>query len=248
MSMLNFRIYSMTSKTTPQSTIKNADTIIPDSGLVAKLGSEFIGTLALVLIGCGSAVIAGTYIGFLGISLAFGLTVTAMAYAVGGISGGHFNPAVTFGLWIAKKIDTNRALLYVIAQIIGAVAGSSILYIMTSAGYGQNFIQPGFTPVAAVVGEFMFTALFLLVILGSTVKSAATTHAPLAIGFFLTLAHLVLIPVTGTSLNPARSIAPAIYAGGASLEQLWIFIVIPLLGAAAGALFWKYVLNDTESE
>jgi aquaporin Z len=217
-----------------------------EPNMIVKLSSEFIGTMALVLIGCGSVVIAGAQgkIDYLGISLAFGLTITCMAYTFGAISGGHFNPAVTVGLLINNKIKPLTGAMYIIAQVLGAIIGSGILYLVNTFNpnqFGQNVINPNYTMQAGIIGEFVFTALFIIVILGSTAKIANSKFAPLAIGFFLTLAHLVLIPVTGTSLNPARSVGPALFAQGLALEQIWIFILIPILGAIFGGLVWKYI-------
>lgn len=212
--------------------------------MFSKLTAEFLGTFALVLIGCGSAVIAGKEVGFLGISLAFGLTVTVMAYAFGSISGGHFNPAVTFGLLLNRLIKINDAVWYVLAQTLGAIAGSTVLLNLNSGGFGQNFIQSGYNMTSGIIGELVFSILFMIVILASTSKNANTKFAPIAIGLMLTLAHIVLIPVTGTSLNPARSFGPALYAGGDALNQLWIFVLFPMLGTGIGALIWKYMLSN----
>lgn len=203
-----------------------------------RLFAEFIGTLALVLIGCGSAVIAGDKVGYLGISFAFGLTVTCMAYAVGGISGGHFNPAVTLSQVLLKKNTVIEGVYYVIAQIIGAVAGSGLLALISNqtAKLGQNVSGAGYNTTQAFIAELVFTFLFIYVIIGVTSTYSHNKFAGIAIGFMLVLAHIVLIPVTGTSVNPARSLAPALFVGGDALNQLWIFIIAPLLGSALAVL------------
>jgi aquaporin Z len=211
-----------------------------------RIFAEFIGTLALVLIGCGSAVIAnsptitgGNNIGFLGISLAFGLTVTCLAYAVGGISGGHFNPAVTLSQVLLKNTTAMDGLYYVIAQIGGAFTGSALLLAIlgTNTGqFGANKIQEGFNPVSGFIGELVFSFLFIYVIIGVTSSYSHNKFAPLAIGLMLVLCHIILIPVTGTSVNPARSLAPAVFSGGEYLNQVWIFIIAPLFGSSLAVL------------
>jgi aquaporin Z len=203
-----------------------------------RLFAEFIGTLALVLIGCGSAVIAGDKIGFLGISFAFGLTVTCLAYAVGGISGGHFNPAVTLSQVLLKKNSITDGIYYVIAQIAGACAGSGLLALITNQTkkMGANMAGDGYTTTQSFIAELVFTFLFIYVIIGVTSTYSHNKFAGLAIGFMLVLAHIVLIPVTGTSVNPARSLAPALFVGGEAMNQLWIFIIAPLLGSALAVL------------
>ena len=221
----------------------------------AKHLAEFIGTFTLVFGGCGSAVLAAAFpevgIGLLGVSLAFGLTVLCMAYAVGGISGGHFNPAVTLGLIAAGRFDAKEAPLYVAAQLAGAVAAAAVLYVIVSgqAGFtgvggfasnGYGAASPGgYSLVSALVIEVVLTALFLVVILGATSAAAPAGFAPIAIGLALTLIHLVSIPVTNTSVNPARSTGVALFAEGPALGQLWLFWVAPLLGAVLGALIWR---------
>ncbi len=227
-----------------------------------RLFAEFIGTFWLVLGGCGSAVLAAGYpdvgIGFAGVALAFGLTVLTMAYAVGGISGGHFNPAVSLGLAVAGRFEWKDLVPYWVAQVIGGIAGAAVLYVVASgvAGYtaggfasnGYDALSPGgYSMLAAMVTEIVLTALFVLIILGSTSKAAPVGFAPLAIGFGLTLIHLISIPVTNTSVNPARSIATAIFAQTGALGQLWLFIVAPLIGGALGAIVWKYLLAPGES-
>ena len=214
-----------------------------------KLGAEFLGTFWLVFGGCGSAVLAAAFpqvgIGLLGVSLAFGLTVLTMAYAVGHISGGHFNPAVTVGLFAAKRIPASEVLPYIIAQVIGAIVGAGALYLIASgkAGFdasasgfasnGYGLHSPGgYSLVAALVSEVVMTFMFLVIILGSTDRRAAVGMAPLSIGLALTLIHLVSIPVTNTSVNPARSTGPALFVGGWAIAQLWLFWVAPVVGAA----------------
>ena len=227
-----------------------------------KLSAEFIGTFWLVFGGCGSAILAAGFpevgIGFVGVSLAFGLTVLTMAYAVGGISGGHFNPAGSLGLAIAGRFAYKDLVPYWVAQVIGGVVGAAVLFVIASgvAGYtpggfasnGYDALSPGgYSLVAALVAEVVLTAFFLIVILGSTSKAAPAGFAPIAIGLSLTLIHLISIPVTNTSVNPARSIAAAIFAQNGALSQVWLFIVAPLIGAAIGAAIWKYVLSPGES-
>lgn len=216
--------------------------------------SELIGTMVLVLMGCGSAVFAGTdqpfaAVGTLGVAFAFGLSVVAMVYTIGKISGCHINPAITLGMLLAKKISGKDAGMYMLFQVIGAIIGSSILYFLakdsgsTTTLTGAN----GYTNlVPAFVAETVFTFIFLLVVFGSTSKGAPNNFAGLAIGLTLVLVHIVCIPVTGTSVNPARSIGPALFQGGESLSQLWLFIVAPFVGAALAAFTWKAI--DTEKE
>jgi aquaporin Z len=218
-----------------------------------KYTAEMIGTLALVLIGCGSAVIAGKEIGFYGISFAFGLTVLAMVYAIGSISGCHINPAITVAMWVAGKIKGKDAIGYVIAQCVGGVIGAGILWAIASGldgysraidGLGQNGFgvhsPAGYSMAACFIAEVVLTALFLFVIFGATHKDAPRGFAGLAIGFTLVLIHLVGIPITGTSVNPARSLGPAVFVGGDALAQVWLFIVAPIIGGVIAALIWKY--------
>lgn len=227
-----------------------------------KLSAEFIGTFWLVFAGCGSAVLAAGFpevgIGFVGVSLAFGLSVVTMAYAVGSISGGHFNPAVTLGLVLAGRADVRELVPYWIAQLLGGVVGAGILYIIASgvAGYvpggfasnGYDALSPGgYGMVSALLIEVVLTAVFLVVILGATSSSAPAGFGPLAIGLSLTLIHLISIPVTNTSVNPARSTAAAIFAQNGAIGQLWLFWVAPLVGAAIGALIWRYILAPGEA-
>jgi aquaporin Z len=219
--------------------------------------AELFGTFWLVLGGCGSAVLAAAFpgfgIGFLGVALAFGLTVVTMAYAVGHISGGHFNPAVSIGLVAGGRFPVNQLPGYIIAQLIGAVLAGGVLYLIASGkadfslaggfasnGYGDH--SPGkYSMLAALVCEVVMTAMFLIVILGSTDKRAPAGLAPLAIGLCLTLIHLISIPVTNTSVNPARSTGVALFAGGWALEQLWLFWVAPIIGAVLGASIYRYI-------
>jgi aquaporin Z len=225
-----------------------------------KLAAEVIGTFWLVLGGCGSAVLAAGFpevgIGLLGVSLAFGLTVLTMAYAVGGISGGHFNPAVTLGLGLAGRFDMKLLPAYWTAQVVGGILGATVLYLIVSGqagftgvggfasnGYGEAS-PGGFDMTAALVAEVVLTAGFLIVILGATAKGVPAGFAPIAIGLCLTFIHLVSIPVTNTSVNPARSTAVALFAEGPALSQLWLFWLAPLVGAAVGALIWKALLSD----
>ncbi|WP_204114663.1 aquaporin Z [Shimia biformata] len=220
-----------------------------------KLLAEVVGTFWLVLGGCGSAVLAAGVadvgIGWLGVSLAFGLTVLTMAYAVGHISGGHFNPAVTLGLVVAGRHDAKDMVPYWVAQVVGAVLAAVVLYVIAtgaagstgvggfaSNGYGDASPQ-GFSMMAGLVTEIVMTAFFLIIILGATSKGAPAGFAPIAIGLGLTLIHLISIPVTNTSVNPARSTGVALFADGPALGQLWLFWVAPLIGAALGAIIWK---------
>lgn len=226
--------------------------------LTHRLCAEFLGTLWLVLGGCGSAVLAGIFfnigIGLTGISLAFGLSVLTMAYAVGHISGGHFNPAVSVGLAVAGRFPKAEVLPYIAAQVVGAIAAAMILYIIATGkagfelgrfganGYGE--FSPGrFSLTSALVCEIVMTFFFLLIILGATDERAPKGFAPIAIGLALTLIHLISIPVTGTSVNPARSTGPALIVGGTALAQLWLFWVAPLIGAALGGIVYKTILQ-----
>ncbi len=227
-----------------------------------RLGAEFFGTFWLVLGGCGSAVLAAAFpdvgIGLTGVSLAFGLTVVTMAYAVGHISGGHFNPAVTLGLWAGGRIPASDVLPYWAAQVVGGVAAAAVLYLIASGkadfslsggfasnGYAEH--SPGqYSLMAALVCELVMTFFFLLVIMGSTDSRAPAGFAPLAIGLALTLIHLISIPVTNTSVNPARSTGPALFVGGWALAQLWLFWVAPLLGALAGGFVYKWLGGEVK--
>jgi len=220
-----------------------------------KLFAEFFGTFWLVFGGCGSAIFAAGFpelgIGFLGVALAFGLTVLTMAFAVGHISGGHFNPAVSIGLWAGGKFEAKDVLGYVIAQVIGAIAAAGVLYLIVSgktgfdgvggfAANGYDELSPGgFSMMSALVAEVVLTAFFLIVILGSTSLKVPKGFAPIAIGLALTLIHLISIPITNTSVNPARSLSQAIFADGAYLLQVWLFWVAPIVGAIIGGLIHK---------
>lgn len=218
--------------------------------------AEGIGTFALVLVGCGSAVIAGQYIGFLGISFAFGLTVLAMVYAIGHISGCHINPAITIAMLVSGKIKSKDALFYIIFQCAGAIIAAAIIlliatgqadYSLEGNGLGQNGygnLSPGgYSLLACFVAEVVLTALFLLVIFGSTSSKAPEGFAGLSIGFSLVLIHLIGIPITGTSVNPARSLGPALLVGGEAFLQLWLFWVAPIIGGVIAAIIWKYMYD-----
>lgn len=223
-----------------------------------RLGAEFLGTFWLVLGGCGSAVLAAAVptlgIGFAGVSLAFGLTVLTMAHAVGHVSGGHFNPAVSLGLVIGGRFAMKDLPGYVIAQVFGAIAAGGVLYLVASgkagfdvaAGFASNGYADhspgGYSMTAALVCEVVLTAFFLIVILGSTDARAPSGFAPIAIGLCLTLIHLISIPVTNTSVNPARSTGVAVFVGGWAVQQLWLFWVAPLVGAVLGGVIYKAVL------
>ena len=224
-----------------------------------KYVAEFIGTFSLVLFGCGSAVIAGISstgpggIGLLGISIAFGFAVVAMAYAIGGISGCHINPAVTIGVLTAGKMEVKDAVFYIVAQCLGGILGAAVLWLIVSGqpgftmgewalgsnGWGEGYLG-GYNTLSAFVIEAVMTFLFIFVILGTTSKFGNGAMAGLAIGVTLMLIHLVAIPVTGTSVNPARSLGPAVFAGGKALAQLWLFFVAPVTGAVLAALVWKF--------
>lgn len=216
--------------------------------------AELIGTMVLVLMGCGSAVFAGTgqpfaAVGTLGVAFAFGLAVLAMVYTIGKISGCHINPAITLGLLLSNKISGKDAGMYMVFQVVGAILGSAILYIIakdsgsTTTLTGAN----GYSNVLpAFIAETVFTFIFVLVVLGVTSKGAENKFAGVAIGLALVLVHIVCIPITGTSVNPARSIGPALFQGGEALSQLWLFIVAPFLGGAMAAFTWKAIDNDTE--
>ncbi|WP_447880898.1 aquaporin Z, partial [Serratia fonticola] len=221
----------------------------------------FFGTFWLVFGGCGSAVLAAAFpqlgIGFAGVALAFGLTVVTMAYAVGHISGGHFNPAVTMGLFAGGRFPAKDVIPYVVAQVIGGIAAAAVLYLVASGkaefdatasglasnGYGEHS-PGGYSLQAAIVIELVLTAFFLIVIHGATDKRAPAGFAPLAIGLALTLIHLISIPVTNTSVNPARSTAVAIFQGTWALQQLWVFWLVPLIGGVIGGLIYRCLLED----
>lgn len=219
--------------------------------------AEFIGTFWLVLGGCGSAVLAAAFpgvgIGLLGVSLAFGLTVLTMAYAIGPISGCHLNPAVSIGLWAGGRFPAKQLLPYIAAQVIGAIAAGGVLYLIASgkigfdvnAGFASNGYAEhspgGYSMLAALVCEVVMTMMFLVIILGATDKRAAPGFAPIAIGLGLTLIHLISIPVTNTSVNPARSTGVALYVGGWAIEQLWLFWLAPIVGAVLGAMIYRFI-------
>ena len=218
--------------------------------------AELLGTLVLVFIGCGSAVIAGTHVGFLGIAIAFGVAVLAMVYAIGSISGCHINPAITIAMLVSGKIKGKDAGMYIVAQCVGAVIGAGLLFVVASGlsgydinvnGLGQNGYDKhspdGYTMAAVFVAEVILTMIFLLVIFGATSKSAPAGFAGIAIGLSLTMIHIVGIPISGTSVNPARSLGPALFVGGDALAQLWLFWVAPIIGGVIAAVIWKYVLE-----
>jgi aquaporin Z len=228
--------------------------------MTKKMGAEFIGTFWLVLGGCGSAVLAAAFpdvgIGLLGVSLAFGLTVLTMAYAIGHISGCHLNPAVSIGLWSGGRFSAGEVAPYIAAQVAGGVAGAAILYVIASGqagfdatagfasnGYGEHS-PGGYTLVAALVTEIVMTFMFLIIILGATDKRAPAGFAPLAIGLGLTLIHLISIPITNTSVNPARSTGVALFQGDWALGQLWLFWVAPLVGAALAGVVYRWFEAD----
>lgn len=226
-----------------------------------KLVAEFIGTSWLVLGGCGSAVLAAAYpelgIGFAGVALAFGLTVVTMAYAIGHISGCHLNPAVSIGLWVGGRFDKKEVIPYIIAQVLGGIAGAGILYLIASGkagfeiggfaanGFGEHS-PGGYGMLAALICEVVMTFMFLIIILGATHSKAPKYLAGLAIGLGLTLIHLISIPVTNTSVNPARSTSQAIFVGDWAMDQLWLFWVAPIIGAILAGLVYKFISPETE--
>ena len=232
--------------------------------MFAKLMAEFLGTFWLILGGCGAAVLAAAFpgvgIGWLGVSLAFGLTVLTGAYAFGPISGGHFNPAVSVGLWAGGRFPASQVLPYVVAQVVGGVAGAGVLYLIASGkadfsltnglasnGYAEH--SPGqYSMVAGLISEVVMTFMFLMVILGTTHRRAPVGFAGLAIGLALTLIHLISIPVTNTSVNPARSTGPAIFVGGWALQQLWLFWIAPIVGAVLAGVTYKAFLEGDRVE
>ena len=229
--------------------------------LSKKMGAEFFGTFWLVLGGCGSAVLAAGFpelgIGFVGVSLAFGLTVLTMAYAVGHISGGHFNPAVSFGLWSAGKFETKELFPYIVAQVIGGSLGAFVLYMIASgqigfeaggfASNGFNELSPGkYNLTAVIIAEVVMTFMFLFIILGATDEKAPAGFAPIAIGLGLTLIHLISIPVSNTSVNPARSTAAALFADTAAMDQLWVFWAAPIAGAILAGIVWKLFFTTSK--
>ncbi|GEK14666.1 aquaporin Z [Aliivibrio fischeri] len=226
-----------------------------------KYMAEFIGTFWLVLGGCGSAVLAAAFpelgIGFVGVSLAFGLTVLTMAFAIGHISGCHLNPAVSVGLWVGGRFDAKDLVPYIVSQVLGGIAAGGILYLIASGqagfdlaggfasnGFGEHS-PGGYTMTAALITEVVLTAMFLIVIMGATDGRAPAGFAPIAIGLCLTLIHLISIPVTNTSVNPARSTAVAVYVGDWATSQLWLFWVAPIVGAVIGALIYKVMAKES---
>ncbi|MEY4470086.1 MAG: hypothetical protein RLZZ239_1978 [Pseudomonadota bacterium] len=228
-----------------------------------KYGAEFFGTFWLVLGGCGSAVLAAAFpqlgIGFAGVSLAFGLTVLTMAFAIGHISGCHLNPAVSIGLWAGGRFPAKELAPYIVSQVLGGIAAGGVLYLIASGkvgfdvaggfasnGYGEHS-PGGYNMVSALVTEVVMTMMFLLVILGATDKRAPQGFAPIAIGLCLTLIHLISIPVTNTSVNPARSTAVALYVGDWAVNQLWLFWVAPIVGAVLGALVYRQIGGETKA-
>jgi aquaporin Z len=236
--------------------------------VMKKYFAELIGTFALVLFGCGSAVISAIMlrggpsgIGILGIAIAFGFAVVVMAYAIGGISGCHVNPAVTIGVYVAGRMEGKDVIGYIVAQCIGAILGAAVLYLIVSGqpsftlgeyglgsnGWGEGYLG-GYNTLSAFIIEFVMTFLFLFVILAVTSKYGNGMMAGLAIGGTLMLIHLVTIPVTGTSVNPARSLGPAVFAGGKALTQLWLFILAPILGAVVSALVWRFGFAPEKSQ
>jgi len=231
-----------------------------------KFAAEFLGTFWLVIGGCGSAVLAANFssepfigIGLVGVSLAFGLSVLTIAYSLGRISGAHLNPAVTIGLWAGGRVETATVLPYIIAQFLGGIAGAGVLYLIATGngsdignfaanGYGEHS-PGGYDAASSFLTEFIMTFMFIIIIFGATEKDRAReAFAGIAIGFALTLIHLISIPVTNTSVNPARSLSQAVFVQGWALQQLWLFITAPILGAIAGGVVYKYVLRKTEFE
>ena len=232
-------------------------------GLPKRVGAEFLGTFWLVFGGCGSAVLAAAFpglgIGYLGVAFAFGLTVLTMAYGIGHISGCHLNPAVSVGLAVGRRFSWSDVLPYVVAQVLGAVAGAGVLYVIASGrvgfdlaggfasnGYGAHS-PGGYSLEAGFIAEALLTFVFLMIILGSTDRRAPQGFAPIAIGLGLTLIHLISIPVTNTSVNPARSTGPAIFVGGWALTQLWMFWVAPILGAAVAGVVYPWLAGNDRS-
>jgi aquaporin Z len=222
-----------------------------------KYAAEFIGTATLVFMGCGSAVIAGEKVGFLGIALAFGLSVLVMVYAIGPISGCHINPAITIAMLTAGKIKSMDAVAYIVAQCLGGILGAAVLlqvverrlgYSLAANGLGQNgyglHSPMGYSLAGCLAAEIILTALFLFVIFGATSKNAPQGFAGLAIGLSLTLIHIVGIPITGTSVNPARSLGPALMVGGDALSQVWLFVLAPVVGGILAAVVWKWILGQ----
>ncbi len=230
-----------------------------------RVGAEFIGTFWLVLGGCGSAVLAAAFpnvgIGLLGVALAFGLTVLTMAFAIGHISGCHLNPAVSFGLWAGNRFPASELVPYIIAQVLGAIAGAFVLYLIATGKAGFDVVQSGFAAngygehspggyslFAGLVSEVVMTFMFLMIILGATDPRAPSGFAPIAIGLGLTLIHLISIPVTNTSVNPARSTGPALFVGGWALGQLWLFWIAPIVGAILAGVTYRGLRGEIETQ
>jgi len=230
--------------------------------LIRRVVAEFIGTAWLVFGGCGSAVLAAGFpnigIGLLGVSFAFGLTVLTMAYTIGSVSGCHLNPAVSIGLWAGGRFKASELYAYIIAQVLGGIAGAGVLYLIASGnpdfslsgglasnGYGAHS-PGGYSLLSGLVTEVVMTFIFLMIILGSTDRRAPAGFAPIAIGLALTLIHLVSIPVTNTSVNPARSTGPAVFVGGWALSQLWLFWVMPIVGAVLAGILYRWLFRETE--
>ena len=230
------------------------------NGLIKKTSAEFFGTFWLVFGGCGSAIFAAAYpelgIGFTGVALAFGLTVLTMAYAVGHISGAHFNPAVTMGLWAGGRMPAREIIPYIIAQVIGGIAAGAVLYLIFSGksdftttggfasnGYGEHS-PDGYSMTSVLIAEIVLTAMFLVIIMGSTDKRAPQGFAPIAIGLGLTLIHLISIPISNTSVNPARSTGVALFADGWAVGQLWLFWVAPIIGGILGGILYNVFRKD----
>ena len=230
--------------------------------LIRRAVAEFIGTAWLVFGGCGSAVLAASFpnvgIGLLGVSFAFGLTVLTMAYSIGPISGCHLNPAVSIGLWAGGRFKASDLYAYIIAQVLGGIAGAGVLYLIASGnpsfslsgglasnGYGAHS-PGGYSLLSGLITEVVMTFIFLTIILGSTDRRAPAGFAPIAIGLALTLIHLVSIPVTNTSVNPARSTGPAVFVGGWALSQLWLFWVMPIVGAVLAGILYRWLFRETE--
>jgi len=227
-----------------------------------RMGAEFFGTFWLVLGGCGSAVLAAAFpdlgIGLLGVSLAFGLTVLTMAFAIGHISGCHLNPAVSIGLWAGGRFPAKDLAPYIVAQVLGAVAGAGVLFVIasgktgfnTAAGFASNGYAAhspgGYSLIACLITEIVMTLMFLLIILGATDKRAPQGFAPIAIGLGLTLIHLISIPVTNTSVNPARSTGVAVFVGNWAIAQLWLFWVAPIIGAIVGGIVYRLLFQNSE--
>jgi aquaporin Z len=234
--------------------------------MTRRLSAEFLGTFWLVLGGCGAAVLAAAFkpetnlgIGLVGVSIAFGLTVLTGAYALAAVSGAHFNPAVTIGAWLSKRVESKVVLPYIVVQVLGAIAAAGVVWAIARGGPGFNLDESGLAAngydshspgnydlASGFIVEVVLTAFFLLVILGTTARTAPAAMAPLAIGLSLTLIHLISIPVTNTSVNPARSTGPAVFVGDWALEQLWLFWVAPLIGAVIGGLIYRLVAPEEQ--